>query len=218
MNAKNEFQNEDMTIEERRLMAKEQLVNEIRLANEAKYNELDRIRRDMKSVKRPDSALSFGTIESSEALSFDEGNVSISGLSAIREEESSAEKRKTKAALALAELDIKLSEIQILQAMLLAEEASVSGASEFKTSEKSVQELEQVDLSAKRNEKKPRRKFQFRAKQILSSTMEKAKEAQFLAGRTMKDLKRNVVEFDKKRKVKSGDVRPSTAPSTIEFS
>jgi len=214
----NEFQNEDMTIEERRLMAKEQLVNEIRLANEAKYNELDRIRRDMKSVKRPDSALSFGTIESTEELSFDEGDVSISGLSAIREEESSAEKRKSRAALALAELDIKLSEIQILQAMLLAEEASVSGASEFKTSEKSVQELEQVDLSAKRNEKKPRRRFQFRAKKILSSTMEKAKEAQFLAGRTMKDLKRNVVEFDKKRKVKSGDVRPSTAPSTIEFS
>merc|ERR1712165_597315 len=70
---------EEKSLDERRLMARQQLVDEIRLANEAKFNELDRIRREMKSVKRPDpinrecSSMSFGTIESTEMLSFDEG-------------------------------------------------------------------------------------------------------------------------------------------------
>jgi hypothetical protein len=81
--------------EEKRLEAKQQLMNEIQLANEAKRDEFIRITKEMKTSKKPravhqrepsmaSSIQSFGSIDNNEQLSFDECDVSISGLSKVR--------------------------------------------------------------------------------------------------------------------------------------
>jgi hypothetical protein len=81
--------------EEKRLQAKQQLMNEIQLANEAKRDEFIRVTKEMKTSKKPravhqrepsmaSSIQSFGSIDNNEQLSFDECDVSISGLSKVR--------------------------------------------------------------------------------------------------------------------------------------
>ena len=83
--------------EEKRLQAKQQLMNEIQLANEAKRDEFIRITKEMKTSKKPravhqhqrepsmaSSIQSIGSIDTNEQLSFDECDVSISGLSKVR--------------------------------------------------------------------------------------------------------------------------------------
>jgi hypothetical protein len=216
---------DDDGYDEKRLVAKRQLVEEIRIANEAKYEELARITKEMKAMKKPDpvqrdasafSLASFGTIDTNDLLSFDEGDMSISGLSTVREEEQLTDRRKAQAALALAELDIKLSEIQLMQAILLAEEASLSGKSEFKTEDKSVADLNRKkvtqDMFLSQDDKADRKEMlKNRAKDFFAHTVKQAKVAQGKASITISQLKRNMEKNEIKRK----GVRPSTAPSGI---
>jgi hypothetical protein len=100
--------------EEKRLQAKQQLMNEIQLANEAKRDEFIRITKEMKTSKKPravhqhqrepsmaSSIQSIGSIDTNEQLSFDECDVSISGISKVHEEQTNVDRRKAQTALAL---------------------------------------------------------------------------------------------------------------------
>jgi len=199
---------------ERRLQAKQQLVEEIRRANEVKYEEMERLTQE---IKRPGivqrdtsvSGQSFGTIDTNEILSFDEGeggDMSISGLSTVREEEYNAiDRKKAQAVLALAELDIKLSEIQLMQAILLAEEASLSGQSEFQTANKSVEDLNRVRINQhtlmKENGSNDRKNIiKDRAMNFFSHTIKQAHVAQKKAGKTLLDLKTKIEKTDMERR------------------
>merc|ERR1739846_145299 len=107
-------------------------------------------------------------------------SISISGLSTVKEEENKVDRRKAQkaqAALALAELDIKLSEIQIMQAILLAEEASLNGQSEFRTSEKSIEDLNNVRVTMSITEDENGvKKVKKRAQNFFNHTLKSAKE------------------------------------------
>merc|ERR1712045_932538 len=139
---------------------------------------------------RPMSVGTMGSIDTNDLCSFDEEDLSISGLSTVREEESKIDRRKAQAALALTELDIKLSEIQIMQAILLAEEASLNGESEFRTSEKSVSDLNNVKVTLDITEdEKGVKKIKKRAHNFFNYTLKSAKEAQNRAGNTLKQVK-----------------------------
>lgn len=224
----------DNSYEEKRLKAKQQLMDEIQLANEVKHHEMVLMAKDMKKSRKPASirrdisdsgasVQSFGTLDTNEVLSFDGGEVSISGLSTVREEQKSVDRRKAQTALALAELDIKLSEIQIMQAILLAEEASLSGKDEFKTTDASVEDLESVKGTEKflRQKKMDERKdmVQHRAKQFFASTMKQAKIAKVKAGKTLIQVRNSIEKHEKRRSRPSTaptfSSRPSTAPSPI---
>ena len=211
--------------EERRLLAKQQLMDEIQLANEAKQDEMVRLSNEIKKSKRPShirnrsssaaSVQSFGTIDTNDCLSFEEGEVSISGLSTVREEQGNADRRKAQTALALAELDIKLSEIQIMQAILLAEEASISGKDSFKTVDKSVDDLSSVrgadNLMRQKKSDERRDMLKSRAKNFFDHTIKQAKIAKKRAGNTLVTVKRNIEKHEKRPK---NIARPSTAPSS----
>jgi len=209
--------------DEKRLKAKQLLVNEIRLANEAKYEEMERLTKQIRQPGRMEretsvSAQSFGTIDTNEGMSYDDGDAdfSISGLSTVREEENNNfDRKKAQAALALAELDIKLSEIQLMQAILLAEEASLSGKSGFKTSDQSVEDLSRVkinkDMMEKQKRSEDRKNFiKTRAKQFFSHTLQHAKVAQKKAGKTLVELKTKIEKTEMERRKKAA--RPVSAP------
>jgi hypothetical protein len=194
--------------DQRRLAAKQQLVDEIRLANEAKMEEMERLtkerleRREQLSLHRPASAHSIGSIDTNELMSFDEGDgISISGLSQVKQNENKGEaNRKAQAALALAELDIKLTEIQLMQAILLAEEASLSGKSEFKTTEQ-MEDLKKVEVFDELfREKTSKSIVKERAKSFFSSTMKQAKRAKERTGRTLADIKAKMEKVDHQRR------------------
>jgi colicin import membrane protein len=216
----------DNSYEEKRLKAKQLLMDEIQLANEVKQHEMVLVTKEMKKSRKPASirrdisdsgasVQSFGTLDTNEVLSFDGGEVSISGLSTVREEQLSADRRKAQTALALAELDIKLSEIQIMQAILLAEEASLSGKDEFKTADASVEDLESVKGTDKflRQKRMDERKdmVQNRAKQFFASTMKQAKIAKVRAGNTLFQVRNNIEKHEKRKRRN----RPSTAPTFV---
>lgn len=198
------------TYDSKKLAARQMLANEIRLANEAKTRELSRISEERREVERRerarreiarpadlargDRAMSVGTIgsiDSNDLCSFDEEEISISGLSTVREEESKIDRRKAQAALALAELDIKLSEIQIMQAILLAEEASLKGDSEFRTSEKSITDLNNVKVTMNvSTDENGVKKVKKQAQNFFNYTLKSAKEAQQRAGTTIGQMRR----------------------------
>jgi hypothetical protein len=205
--------NKSYSYDEQYHRAKQQLVEEIRLANTAKLKEMEYL---TKQLKKPllgrdtsVSAESFGTLDSNEVLSFDENDmdISISGLSTIHQhDKKTTENNKAQAALALAELDIKLSEIQLMQAILLAEEASLSGKTEFKTSDQSVEDLNRVnvkqDFFKNENKNTPanhRDRIKSRARTILSSTLEQAKVAKDKAGKTLLGLKSKIERSELER-------------------
>ena len=141
------------------------LAEEIRLADQSKKRELFKIteeRREMErrrnSFKETKRDLMIGeaksisssadcSINTSDICSFDE-EVSISGISTIKKEESKTENEKSQ--LNLTELDdqTQLSQFQIMQAFLLAEEASMKGESEFKTCEQSINDLKNIKISS----------------------------------------------------------------------
>lgn len=198
------------TYDSKKLAARNMLAQEILLANQAKKKELFRIteeRREMErrqnsfqEIKKPEmmrpsdrpmSVGTMGSIDTTDLCSFDEEDMSISGLSTVREEESKIDRRKARAALALTELDIKLSEIQIMQAILLAEEASLNGESEFRTTEKSVDELNNVQISLDITEdEKGVKKIKKTAHNFFNYTLKSAKEAQNRAGNTLNEVKK----------------------------
>ena len=96
---------DDSSYAQQKLVARRQLVNEIRMANEMKFEEMGRLSREL---HRPSTAQSFGTIDTQEVFSLDDGEeVIISGFSTIRENEKNASgsTRNAEAALQLAELD-----------------------------------------------------------------------------------------------------------------
>ena len=211
--------------DEKRLKAKQQLVNEIRLANEAKYEEMERLTKQIRQPGRMTreksvSAQSFGTIDTNDGMSYDEGDAdfSISGLSTVREEENNNfDRKKAQAALALAELDIKLSEIQLMQAILLAEEASLSGKADFKTSDQSVEDLSRVknskDIHMMEKQKRSdyRKKIiKTRAKKIFCHTLQQAKVAQIIAGKTLGELKTKIEKTD--MELRKRGARPISTP------
>jgi hypothetical protein len=210
-------------LDQRRLAAKQQLVEEIRLANEAKMQEMERlteeIRRAPRRSERPSTAASFGTIDTNEVLSFDEGemdNVSISGLSALQNNENKAEaNKKAQAALALAELDIKLSEIQLMQAILLAEEASLSGKSEFKTTDKSAEDLQRVkvteDFEREKRRKERKAAIKQKAKTFFAHTVRQANVAKRRTAQTLSDIKSKLeqAELDKLALRRPSSAQPS---------
>lgn len=199
------------TYDDKKIAARRLLVEELRLANEAKAEELTRIGEERKEQERKEreradldqpellgmsrnvrgtSVGTIGSIDTTDLCSFDEEDMSISGLSTVREEESKVDRRKAQAALALAELDIKLSEIQIMQAILLAEEASLSGASEFKTSEKSITQLNSVKVTVKVTEgENGIKKVTKSASNFFNHTLKSAKEAQQRAGATIGQMR-----------------------------
>ena len=211
--------------EEKRLQAKQQLMNEIQLANEAKRDEFIRITKEMKTSKKPravhqrepsmaSSIQSFGSIDNNEQLSFDECDVSISGLSKVHEEQTNVDRRKAQTALALAELDIKLSEIQLMQSILLAEEASLSGMNEFKTTDQSVDDLSKAkgaeQLMQKRRSNERKNMLKNRAKHFFAMTMTQAKVPKQKAGKTIEQVRLNL---EKRERIYRSNGRPSTAPS-----
>ena len=211
--------------EEKRLQAKQQLMNEIQLANEAKRDEFIRITKEMKTSKKPravhqrepsmaSSIQSIGSIDTNEQLSFDECDVSISGLSKVHEEQTNVDRRKAQTALALAELDIKLSEIQLMQSILLTEEASLSGMNEFKTTDQSVDDLSKAkgaeQLMQKRRSKERKDMLKNRAKHFFAMTMTQAKVAKQKAGKTIEQVRLNL---EKRERIYRSNGRPSTAPS-----
>ena len=211
--------------EEKRLQAKQQLMNEIQLANEAKRDEFIRITKEMKTSKKPravhqrepsmaSSIQSFGSIDNNEQLSFDECDVSISGLSKVHEEQTNVDRRKAQTALALAELDIKLSEIQLMQSILLTEEASLSGMNEFKTTDQSVDDLSKAkgaeQLMQKRRSNERKNMLKNRAKHFFAMTMTQAKVPKQKAGKTIEQVRLNL---EKRERIYRSNGRPSTAPS-----
>ena len=150
--------------------------------------------RHMSSTDRMMSLDTVGSIDSNELSYVDEEDISISGLSTVKEEQSKIDRRKAQAALALAELDIKLSEIQIMQAILLAEEASLNGQSEFKTSEKSISDLNNVRVTMNVGEDENGVKMvRKRAQNFFNYTLKSAKEAQNRAGVTIRQMRRNTL-------------------------
>ena len=197
----------------RKLAAKKLLMKEIQLANEAKYREMARITRERKEAlekPRPVSAShSIGTIDTNDAFSHTEDDVSISGLSTvIKEEKSRGEIRRQKAALAIAELDIKLSEIQIMQAIILAEEASLKGDDSFTTKDK-IDDLDRVNVSVSLERETTGGKLKKRAHNFFAYSMKQAKVAKERANQTIKDMKRQAqkVELIDARKKKEADRR-----------
>jgi len=204
----------------KRLAARRQLVEEIRLANEVKRDELDRLSRerrelDRRELSRPQSIrnrdMSIGSIDTNDLCSFDEEDISISGLSTVKEEETKTDRRKAQAALALAELDIKLSEIQIMQAILLAEEASINGEESFRTTDKSITDLNNVKVSLKIEEDKNGvKRVRKSARNFFVHTMKSAKEAQQRAGQTVLSIRKSLTENEKRSVFR----RSNTAPST----
>eukprot|EP00557_Chaetoceros_sp_GSL56_P001153 CAMPEP_0176489120 /NCGR_PEP_ID=MMETSP0200_2-20121128/7106_1 /TAXON_ID=947934 /ORGANISM="Chaetoceros sp., Strain GSL56" /LENGTH=951 /DNA_ID=CAMNT_0017886215 /DNA_START=128 /DNA_END=2983 /DNA_ORIENTATION=- len=209
--------NSSYSYEEQRLQAKQQLVDEIHLANMAKLKEMEYL---AKQVKKPSftrmhrnvsiSAESFGTLDSNEVLSLDDNemDISISGLSTIlKNEEKSIENKKAQAALVLAELDITLSEIQLMQAIILAEEASLSGKTEFKTSDQSVEDLNRVQVNEtlfehEKNNKLTDHKGRLKntARLFLSNTLHQAKIAKDKAGKTLFNMKNKIEVSELERK------------------
>ncbi len=199
------------TYDSKKVAARNMLADEIRRANEAKKRELfmiteerremERRNQAMKDIQRPTSldyhnrAPSVGTmgsIDTSDLCSFDEEDISISGLSTVKEEQSKNERRKAQAALALAELDIKLSEIQIMQAILLAEEASINGESEFKTCDKSMSDLNNVKVTIDVQEDgNGVKKIKKSAKNFLNYTLKSAQEAKDRATKTVAEMRKN---------------------------
>ncbi len=222
---KDMLQSDAGSYEEKRLMAKQQLMDEIQLANEAKRDEFIRITKEMKKSTKPravqrdmstgiESVRSFGSIETSDQLSFDEGEVSICGLSTVREEQKNVQRRKAQTALALAELDVKLSEIQLMQAILLAEEASLSGVNEFRTTDQSIEDLNRAkgaqELMKQKRSQERKKLLKERAKQFFNMTMTQAKAAKERAGRTIEKVKLNI---EKHEKMEKNNTRPTSAPS-----
>ena len=198
----------------RKLAAKELLMKEIQMANEVKYREMARITKERKEeVEKPrpvSAARSIGTIDTQDAFSFVEDDVSISGLSTvIKEEKSRSEIRRQKAALAIAELDIKLSEIQIMQAIILAEEASVNGEDSFTTVDK-IEDLDRVNVAVtlKSTKETGAGKLKKRAHNFFAYSMKQAKVAKERAGQTIKDIKRQAakVESANSKKTKESDM------------
>lgn len=203
-----------ISYEQQKLNAKQQLLEEIRLANMAKLNEMEQLTRQLKKpttaimLKRDKSVSneSFGTIDSYEVLSFDDNEIDasvISGLSTLREHDKEANECSTaqQAALALAELDIKLSEIQLMQAILLAEEASLCGKTEFKTSAQSVDDLNRfkVENYFEEKQKKPAAPFyrnkqnlKSRARSVVSHALKQAKVTKEMVGKTLEALKAKI--------------------------
>jgi len=206
------------TYNDKKLAAREQLIEEIRRANDAKTRELRKItderreeeRREMARLdierqasasrlrEREASIGTMGSIDSTDLCSSDEEDISISGLSTVKEEENKIDRRKAQAALALAELDIKLSEIQIMQAILLAEEASLSGKSEFKTSEKSVSDLNNVRVAVNiSKDENGAKKVRAQAQNFFNHTLKSAKVAKDRAATTIRQMRRRKAAFRK---------------------
>lgn len=154
----------DKTYFLRKAAARDMLSEEIRLADLSKKRELfkiteerremERKRKSFKETKRDlmlcetKSMSSNDSIKTSDICSFDEEDISISGMSTIKGEESKRENEKSKATLAELDDDAELSQFQIMQAFLLAEEASMKGDSEFKTCDRSINDLKNVKISS----------------------------------------------------------------------
>jgi len=202
------------TYDSKKLAARRQLIEEISMANKAKTRELQKITNERRETERRERAMqeihrpvsqgrlrerdqsvgTFGSIDSTDLCSFDEDDVSISGLSTVKEEENKIDRRqaqKAQAALALAELDIKLSEIQIMQAILLAEEASLNGESEFRTSEKSMSDLNNVKVVVNvSKDENGTKKIRAQAQNFFNHTLKSAKIAKDRATTTIRELRR----------------------------
>lgn len=215
-NTKEDYENlllkpSEETYDSKKVAARNMLADEIRRANEAKKRELFRITEERKEIERREEAMkdiqrptyldyhnrapsvgTMGSIDTTDLCSFDEEDVSISGLSTVKEEQSKHDRRKAQAALALAELDIKLSEIQIMQAILLAEEASLNGESEFKTCDKSVSDLNNVKVTIDVQEDgNGVKKIKKSAKNFLNYTLKSAQEAKVRATKTVAEMRKN---------------------------
>ncbi len=77
------------------------------------------------------------------------------------------------------EMERELSQAQILRAMLLAEEASLSGVTEFKTRDKSIIEIDQVKVPAEAVESKigAGKRFHHRMKLFVSKTIKRTQSS-----------------------------------------
>lgn len=78
-----------------------------------------------------------------------------------------------------------------MQAILLAEEASLNGDTEFKTSERSITDLNNVRVTMNVNtDKNGMTKVTKKAQNFFNYTLKSAKEAQQRAGNTIAEMRR----------------------------
>ena len=97
--------------------------------------------------------------------------------------------------MAIAELDIKLSEIQIMQAIILAEEASLKGDDSFTTVDK-IDDLDRVNVSVTLDRETTGGKLKKRAHNFFAYSMKQAKVAKERANQTIKDMKRQAQKVE----------------------
>ena len=211
----NDFEEE--SYEEKRLRAKQLLEEEIRLADELKYKELSRIRAEGIHNERTgesgeDTALSVeAESNDTDYMSYDDDEISTDGVRA-------EEEKKEHERISIASLDIsELSQVQLMQSILLAEEASVNGDDEFRTVDKSFDDLSRVYISPDiLREKSRAEKIKETSKMILDRTLTTAKMSQSHAEKHLKSLKMSIdTKITELRKTK--EPSPSSQHEVDEF-
>ena len=185
---------EEESYDEKRLRAKKQLENEIRMADELKNIELSKIRTEIANNERlsqsvDDTAFSMeADSNDTDYMSYDDG--SADGMSFVHVEEEKRENEK----ISIASLNLsELSQVQLLQSILLAEEASVNGDDEFRTLDKSFDDLSRVYVSPDILQEKTRtEKIKEKSKMIMDRTLTTAKMSQSHAEKHLKSLKMTI--------------------------
>ena len=152
----------------RKAAARNDIAEEIRLADQSKRRALFKITEERRETERRHSGDTQGedlkisdtksissethdSIKTKDLCSFDEEDFSISGISTIKGGDESSSEIENKMSQNIhddLDSDTELSQFQIMQAFLLAEEASLKGESEFKTCEKSIYDLNNVKVSS----------------------------------------------------------------------
>lgn len=211
----NDFEEE--SYEAKRLRAKQQLEEEIRMADELKYKELSRIRAEGSHNERlgesgEDTALSVeAESNDTDYMSYDDDEISADGVHAEVE-------KKENERTSIASLDIsELSQIQLMQSILLAEEASVNGDDEFRTVDKSFDDLSKVYISPDiLREKSRAEKIKETSKMFIDRTITTAKMSQSHAEKHLKSLKMSIdTKITELRKTKQPS--PSSQHEVDEF-
>jgi hypothetical protein len=209
---------EEESYDEKRLRAKKQLEKEIRMADELKNIELSRIRTEIANNERPDQS-GDDTAFSMEAdsndtdyMSYDDG--SADGMSFVHVEEETKGNEK----ISIASLNLAgLSQVQLLQSILLAEEASVNGDDEFRTLDRSFDDLSRVYVSRDILKEKTRtEKIKEKSKMIMDRTLTTAKMSQSHAEKHFKSLKKTIdTKITELRKTRKSS--PSSQHEVEEF-
>lgn len=193
---------EEESYDEKRERAKQQLWDEIRMADVAKSVELSKLRAELFESDKLQN-LSEDTGISIEAESDDAGYVSFDDCDTNPHEKSDyspkderrQDRNTVKSSHVLAALDIKLSQIQLLQSIILAEEAALRGKREFKTADVSLEELNNVYIPADILKEKTRvEKMKDLSQMVIHQTIIHAKASQTHVEKQFKSLRESLDE------------------------